>query len=302
MNEESVSAVVVVFDTDPALLESCLGSLRRARSASARPLEVIVVDNSPHDRLAQQFGAEVDSWVSGHGNIGFGRAANLGIGMARHDNILLLNPDAELEPLALDALVDEGAAHPDSLLCGWLGRGDRVQVDAYMHWWSSSGRLLRRRGYRRYLEAAKRNSSSVRVQKVSGGGLYARRELLLSLGPFDERFFLYGEDADLSVRARQLGHALRAVPGAPITHHAASSQDHHSALIERARTDAAIRVSRYHLPLGSSLLTQLDLALVTVVGILVAQVGSSGTLASRRQRLGVLLKWGFKRDLKPFEP
>jgi GT2 family glycosyltransferase len=298
-----ITIVVIVFDTDPALLEQCLTSAKRASRQSDYDIEILVVDNSAHDSLRTLFVDLTDEWIHGQGNIGFARAANLGTMRANGQYILFLNPDAALQSSSIDALRRATDTAPrDSLFCGWLNDNEgTVQVDAYLHWWTSVGRLLRRTAYRRYLNDASA-ASLVPVQKVSGGALFGDRGSLQRFGPFDERFFLYGEDADLSTRARAQRYSLWAVPAAPISHFAASSQRNYSNLVERARIDATIRISRYHLPFLSSIAVQIDLALVTGLAILLGRKGSSNSLSARSARFGQILRWGFHRDRPPFHP
>jgi N-acetylglucosaminyl-diphospho-decaprenol L-rhamnosyltransferase len=297
-----ISIVIIVFDTDPRLLEDCLLSAHRARSSSSYVVEMIVIDNSPHEALRSRFSDRVDRWLHGQGNIGFAKAANLGTDVARGRRLLFLNPDAVLESSALEALeLAADSTDGDSVFCGWLSQDGLVQVDAYLHWWTSIGRLLRRSAYRRYLEMNV-DAPLVAVQKVSGGAMYADRSMLERLGPYDERFFLYGEDADLSVRARKAGLSLWAVPAASIPHVAASSQMRYSTLVERARADATIRISRYHLPLLASIAVQIDLLFITILAVALGKKGSSNSVRARRARLGEIWRWGMKRDRTPFVP
>lgn len=297
MTDPRVTIIVIAFKTSHDLLAASLASARQLQGT-----ELIVVDNSPTDALRDAFGPLADVWISGHGNIGFARAANTGVRAARGSHVLLLNPDAWLSPGALTALVRAAGGAPGALFCGWLEQQGVPQVDAYLHWWSSTGRLLRRRAYRTYLESTTTTSPPIPVQKVCGGGLFAATQLLEQLGPFDERFFLYGEDADLSVRARKRGIDLFAVPTARIEHRAASSQAAHSILVEQARADAAVRITRYHLPRVLSLLAQLDLLVVTALGLLESRASSSASAQGRRSRFAVILAWGLRSDRAPFAP
>lgn len=297
MTDPRVTIIVIAFKTSHDLLSASLASARQLDGT-----ELIVIDNSPTDALRDVFGTMADEWISGHGNIGFARAANLGVRAARGSHVLLLNPDASLSSGALDALIRAAGAAPGSLFCGWLEQQGVPQVDAYLHWWSSTGRLLRRRAYRTYLESTTAAAPPIPVQKVCGGGLFAATRLLEDLGPFDERFFLYGEDADLSVRARKQEIGLYAVPGARIEHRAASSQVAHSVLVEQARADAAVRITRYNLPRVLSLLAQLDLLVVTALGLVGSRASSSASARGRRSRFAVILGWGLRRDRAPFAP
>jgi N-acetylglucosaminyl-diphospho-decaprenol L-rhamnosyltransferase len=67
-------------------------------------------------------------------------------------------------------------------------------------------------------EAVRSGASSVVVDWLSGACLLVRRDAFLAAGGFDERFFMYWEDADLCRRLRGQGHTIRYVPGATAVH------------------------------------------------------------------------------------
>lgn len=295
-----LSVVVVLYRTDPDLVRRCIGSVRAATTAGIS-VEVVVVDNSGNAKL-DGLRHLADAWVAPPNNLGFASACNLGMAQATSPYVLFLNPDARLETQSLIALIAAASARPRALFCGWLRQGASVQVDAYLRWWSSSGRLIRRRGYGRYLESEAKQEKLVPVEKVSGGALFAPRSLLATLGPFDERFFLYGEDVDLSERAKARGIGLYAVPAAPVEHEASSSMVAHSALVEAARADAAIRLNAYHLPYGLALLTRVEFALVTIAGLLPGLARSSRTRSARLARFGEIRRWGIWPDRPKFVP
>ena len=297
-----ISVCVVLFHTEFELVQRCLASVRSSTLTSDTELEIIVVDNSTDDKLRAPFHHLANRWIHSGDNVGFGIASNTAVKAASGDLVLFLNPDAEISPNALSELASLiNATNEKRLLCGWLISDGQVQVDAMMHWWSSTGRLIRRRLYRKYLADAA-SLPLVQIQKASGGALFGNRSDLIGLGPFDERFFLYGEDADLSVRAQSKGFKLYGVPSAVVQHIGASSQASHSVLVEQARTDAAIRLTSYHLPRLLSILCRLDLAVITAFGLVPGLGRSSGNKAARTARFSELRRWSIARDRPVFHP
>lgn len=298
-----VSVCIVLFHTDRDLVDRCLASVARAARYAGGATEIVVVDNSRDPELRGVFGDRVDRWLWTPENLGFGAAVNRGCAVARGAAMLFLNPDAELDETALERLRTAAAGFGDRevLLAGWLHQAGRVQIDAFLFWWTSVGRRRTRARFAAQLRAAA-GTPLFAVDKVCGGALFGERSLLLRLGPFDERFFLYGEDADLSVRARKAGVALFVVPTARVAHAAASSQQHFSALVERARADAAIRISSYHRSRRAALAVRVDLLVVTVLGLLPGLGKTSGSKQARIGRLRELRRWGLATDRPQLRP
>lgn len=300
MTDRVVTVAIVTFRTDFRLFEECVASARRSAERAGVEVEVLIADNSGNDHFAE-LRESADRWIDMGGNAGFARASNNAIASARGEYVLLLNPDAALDVDALAQLLAAEERHPGALFCGWLTAYGRTQVDAYLRWWTSSGRFVRRGRYRKYLDTAAA-TALVPVEKVSGGALFGRRDLLRALGPFDDRYFLYSEDVDLSYRASRAGVPLYAVKGAKVSHQASSSQASHSALVESARTDAAIRLNSYHLPYLIALATRLELALITLLGLLPGLGRSSGSRRVRIARFNQIAAWGLRREMPRFNP
>jgi len=306
-SERSLGIVVVLYKTETSLVEACLTSLASALDENGVEAAIVVVDNSVDGKLEKLFGTMVDAWVNNDSNAGFAKATNKGFGIlsARYsvENVLFLNPDASVTASGLRAGLDAVTSDvgDQSMFCGWLARDGHVQVDAYMTWYFSLGRLSRRAAYRKKLIRAS-NRPLVPVQKVSGGALLVRSSIFQDVGLFDESFFLYGEDVDLSLRAKAKNIALFAIPGFPVEHVGASSQSSSSTLVERARTDAAIRLVSKHRGFIASLIARVELAVITVIGLLPGLGRSSGSKAARRRRLQELKRWSLRRTVEPFEP
>ncbi|OZC70066.1 hypothetical protein CH306_05775 [Rhodococcus sp. 15-725-2-2b] len=295
----SVDVIIVCFNSDPVLLKGCVDSVSSSYSESNIPGTVILIDNAsdiPVEHTIDASGVRVYRMDS---NVGFGRAVNHGVSISDADHVLLLNPDAAIKPDGIRRLSDVVKQQPRSLVGGWLQRDGKVQSDAYMQWDFSVTRLWSRGRFASTLMDSALDV--VNVEKVCGGALFADRRLLAELGPFDPRFFLYGEDADLSRRAASLGVRLLVARHAPVEHISASSQKSYGSLVEQARADAAIRITSYHRNRVVSLLQRFELFIITLVGA-VAGGASSSTRRARLDRLKQVRRWGLMSDAPPYSP
>ncbi|SNT30445.1 glycosyltransferase [Rhodococcoides kyotonense] len=295
----TVDVVVVCFESDPDLLRACTDSVQASYRECGIEGSILLVDNASSTPVEDTIDASNMRVLRMERNVGFGRAVNHGVANSTADSILMLNPDAALAPDGLARFLDAADHHRRSLVGGWLHRDGRVQSDAYMQWNFSISRTRRREQFASELAGVEEDV--VVVEKVCGGALFADRKLLEELGPFDSRFFLYGEDADLSRRASAQGIELLVARRAEIQHIAASSQKSHGRLVERARADAAIRLTSYHCCRLTSYLQRVELALVTLAGV-IAGGASSASRRARVARLGQVWRWGLKRDAPPFSP
>jgi GT2 family glycosyltransferase len=244
MPGRSLSATIVVFRSDPRLLARALRSLavavREARGAGlVGEMTLHVVDNGPAEaesRLEEALQAwDLDAGAvelhAGHGNVGYGRANNLVLERLASDVHLIMNPDVELEPGALCATLAALDGHPDVGMVAPAVYGDdgtpQYLCKRYPSVWVLFLRgfapgFLRRRFARAIDDYEMRDVIADRfvgsVPLASGCFLVARTPLLVELGGFDPRFFMYFEDYDLSLRmGRRAGVAY--VPEARIVHH-----------------------------------------------------------------------------------
>ncbi|KZF09104.1 hypothetical protein A2J03_03280 [Rhodococcus sp. EPR-157] len=293
-----MDVVIVCFNSDPELLQLCTDSVHASYKACGVEGSIILVDNASDKPVDETIDTTSMQTLRMDINVGFGRAVNYGVRTSVADSILMLNPDAAIAPDGLAQFLQSAAHHQRSLVGGWLHRDGVVQSDAYMQWDFSVSRLRKRRRFAAALAAV---DDDLIVEKVCGGALFADRALLAQLGPFDPRFFLYGEDADLSRRAAAEGVSLILARRAEVAHVAASSQTSYGHLVERARADAAIRLSAYHCRRFASYFQRVELAVVTLLGA-IAGGASSSSRGARLARLEQVWRWGFKRDVAPFQP
>ena len=245
----ALSVSIVCFHTPRrqllALLDSLALACEQAREALPLTLvDITIVDNSERDQLESgDFSADnsVESAqlpslsgcnprvLHGHGNIGYGAAHNLAIGESSADYHLLLNPDVELDS--------------DSLAIGLAYLAENASVALVSPAAVNSGErqylckrypsvlilLLRgfipaalRAPFARKLAAYEmrdlpQDRPSTNIPITSGCCMLCRGHPLREIGGFDERFFLYFEDFDLSLRLGRLGKLVH-VPAMRINH------------------------------------------------------------------------------------
>jgi len=227
--------VVIVNWNTLRELEECLRSVRKAGS---RGTEVVVIDNASPDGSAEMVRRKFADvrLIENRENLGFAKAANHGISASHGRYVFLLNPDAEVHPGALAALVhfgDDNAdvgifgpkiLNPDGSIQYSCRRFPTLAAGIFRN--SFLGRLFANNPYtREYLMADWDHNEPRDVDWVSGAALVARRDLLDDVGPLDERFFMYCEDVDLAYRAKQKGWRVMYFPGATVVHARARSSD-----------------------------------------------------------------------------
>jgi len=244
MTPVSLSVAVVTYRSDPGLLARALASLAAAvETARSRGLLrdacLFVVDNGPAHWRPPLVRA-LDAWprecgamelVSGHGNVGYGRANNLVLPRLHSELHLILNPDVELERDAMAQAIATLHAHPEVGLLAPAVVGDdgatQYLCKRYPSVWVLFLRGFAPAGLRRRFAAAldryeMRDAIAGEFMKgvplASGCFMLVRTALLARLGGFDPRFFMYFEDYDLSLRmAREAAVAYE--PRARIVHH-----------------------------------------------------------------------------------
>lgn len=243
-----VSVIVVSHDSS-RVLPRCLDSLaQRARGVS---VETVVVDNASADDSARIAGGRRGvSVIVNPVNRGFAAAVNQGLAATTGRYVLWLNPDAALLNDGLGALVAHMDARPSVGILGphvvdpdgALQRSARAFPSydwAIGHRHGLLTRLFPNNPYsRRYLLADLDPSKRRAVDWVSGAALLHRRTLVRQIGGLDEAFFMYCEDVDFCLRARQAGWATEYHPALLVEHEVAGSTRARSRamLIERHRS------------------------------------------------------------------
>jgi GT2 family glycosyltransferase len=247
-----VTVVVVTYD-GAHLLPGCLDSLA-AQTISRDRMRVVLVDNASHDGTLDLVRRDYP-WVeviASPRNLGFAGGNDLALARLETPYAFLLNSDARADPRCLETLLaaadrpgtQRDAAFNATVLLAQRYRhahadetGPEVLVtpagcvvadDAGdVRLVNTTGNLVTTDGYgidRGWLEDADRHRPEAEVFGFCGAAVLLRRSALEQVGLFDETFFMYYEDTDLSWRLRRAGWGVRHVPGASVDHiHAASS-------------------------------------------------------------------------------
>lgn len=223
------SVLVVAYRSEDWLPRS-LGAIPAAMAGTDH--EVIVVDNASPDDSARVVREQFpDALLLEPGeNLGFARAVNLAARHARGDWLVLLNPDTEARPSSLDELLAFARGRPGAGIVGGRTVDEHGVVDPSSCWglptlWSrvcfATGLSTVLRGHPLFdpESLGEWQRDSVReVGMVTGCLAAIDRRLFLDLGGFDERFWMYGEDADLNLRVRQRGLVPMITPDAEVVH------------------------------------------------------------------------------------
>jgi N-acetylglucosaminyl-diphospho-decaprenol L-rhamnosyltransferase len=220
-------SIVVVTYNSIEHIHACLAAL--ARHPPRLDHEIVVVDNASSDGTGT---AVRQRWpavrvIDAGANTGFARASNLGIRQSSGDLILLLNPDTEVRPGAVDTLAaalesDRDAAVSGPRLVDTHGRPE-LSFGAMM------GPLAELRqkalvqgsqrgvpGIRGWVDRLTRQSRA--VDWVSGACLLVRRSDAEAVGLLDERYFMYAEDVDFCAAIRARGRKVVFTPAAEVVH------------------------------------------------------------------------------------
>ena len=239
MSGPQVSAILVNYNAGDELrraLQSLTDEMHEMR------WEAAIVDNASTDgseAIVAEFKSHA-SLIENRENLGFARAVNQGLARTTAPLVLIMNPDCRLVAGAIATLRSELALHeycaivgprilnPDGSVQG-SARGDPDMLTGLFGRTASLARLMP------WLRISQRNvvsdaairsgHQSVVVDWLSGACMLVRREALQKMKGFDERYFLYWEDADLCRRLRGAGYHVRYVPGATAIHRVGHSSN-----------------------------------------------------------------------------
>ena len=221
------AAVVVNFRAG-SLLTECVRSV--FADSSAGEVELVVVDNGSDDGSVDELVRAIPDVrvIRSPGNVGYARAANLGIAATRAPVVAVLNPDLTMESGTAKALLARFDEEPALGACGPRVRnldgtdypsarrsptiGLAVAHGLLGLWWPANPFTTR---YRQ-LNADPALPRS--VDWVSGAAIWLRRSALDAVGGWDERYFMYMEDLDLCWRLKGSGFEVAYEPAGAVTH------------------------------------------------------------------------------------
>lgn len=192
----------------------------------------VVFDNASDDGSAEAIAAAFPQveLIASDENLGFAKANNLVAAQAKTEWLLLLNPDTECHPGAVDNLMAFAKANPQAGITG----GRTVFPDGSLNiascWmritpWSAfcsatglSSIFSKSSLFNPEAMGDWQRDTIRQVDIVVGCFMMVPRALWTKLGGFDLRYFMYGEEADLCLRAKALGYQPMVTPDAQIMH------------------------------------------------------------------------------------
>lgn len=224
---EPIATVVIVTYNSADTIAGALDSLTPAHEAGL--IRCVVVDNVSRDTTVQTV-REDYGWVTmieSGANIGYGRGCNLGLENAGTPYAMFMNPDARMEPDAIEIMcsfLDENERA--AMVAPAIVEGDHLQGCGGL---PTPGRILRRAAGSRSseLEQTKIQPGSEPFQSdwLCGAILMIRTELAKEMGGFDPEIFLYYDETDLCRRLLDDDWELWAVGRAVAQHDANASAE-----------------------------------------------------------------------------
>ncbi len=211
-------SIIIVNYNVKYFLEQCLHSVLHALT----PLqaEVFVVDNASDDNSIEYLRPmfPMVNFIPSEKNLGFGKANNLALQQCKGDYILFLNPDTLVAEDCFEKCLAFMTAHPSAGALGirmidgsgkFLPESKRAFPSASTAFYKLVGLsaiFSRSRFFNKYSLGYLDEHQNHIVDVLAGAFMLVKKEVLQKVGAFDEAFFMYGEDIDLSYRIQKAGY------------------------------------------------------------------------------------------------
>ncbi len=215
-----ITAIIVSFNVKHYLVQ-CIMSLFK----SYPDIEIIVVDNDSHDGTQSYLQEVLDGqqqeqliFIANKENVGFGKANNQALEQAHGDYILFINPDTFVGEDTIQTCLDFISTHPEAGIIGsrmlningsFAKESRRAVPLPLTSFYKLCGLTalfpnspIFGKYYMQYLDESK----ICKIDVVSGAFMMTSKKLLEKYGAFDEEFFMYGEDIELSYRFSKYGY------------------------------------------------------------------------------------------------
>ncbi|MEO6407070.1 MAG: glycosyltransferase family 2 protein [Ferruginibacter sp.] len=223
-------SIIIVNYNVKYFLEQCLYSALKA--CEELKTEIFVVDNNSSDGsrayLELKFPSVYFSWNTE--NVGFGKANNQALANAKGEYILFLNPDTIVAEDSLTKCIQYFETHKQAAAIGihmidgagfFLRESKRSFPSPLASFSQMIGLAATFPGskiFALYYAPQLAENQSGKVDVLAGAFIMVRKKILDKTGGFDEDFFMYGEDIDLSYRIQQAGFENHYFAGTSIIH------------------------------------------------------------------------------------
>ncbi|GII53541.1 hypothetical protein Pth03_19300 [Planotetraspora thailandica] len=256
-------SVIIVTYRSAGYIARCLAAVEGAIKSlpAGTSGEVIVVDNNSPDDTVEVVKAAAP-WakvVARDVNGGFAEGCTAGAGVATGRHLVFVNPDAEVRPEAFAQLAECAERHPRAGIVGGRCVTEAGENDPRSWWgrptlWSmlcfAAGLSTVFPGHRLFdPESPTTWTGERQVPIVTGALMLVSRRLWDEVGGFDTRIFMYGEDADLCLRARKAGYRPMVTDRAVFVHPGGMSSSSLRKMILLFTGKAT--VVRRHFPFGT---------------------------------------------------
>jgi O-antigen biosynthesis protein len=213
-------SVIIVNYNVKYFLEQCLHSVQQAIAGMSMPAEVFVIDNNSSDGSIEFLQPQFPQikFIANKENMGFGKACNLGISLSKGEYILLLNPDTIVPEDCFEKCISylENNEAVGALGIRMLDGSGSFLKESKRSFPSPATSLFKLFGLARMFPKSKffakyhlghlNEMQNNEVDVLAGAFMMIRKEVVDKTGGFDESFFMYGEDVDLSYRIQKAGY------------------------------------------------------------------------------------------------
>lgn len=212
---------VAVVILNYKLKEQTIKSLNSVKKSSYKNLDLIIVDNNSDDGIAGKVKSIPDvGFIQNKENLGYTGGNNTGIKLAlkkEADFVFILNPDTTIDKDAILKLVNFLLEHPDvGIVCPKIYFSDTKKI------WYAGGMFDMQNVLGSHRGVNEKDQGQYddpqETDYVTGAAMMVKKDVFDRVGFFDERYFLYYEDADFSYRAKLAGYKIMYVPSAVIYH------------------------------------------------------------------------------------
>ena len=255
-----VSILIVSYGAEDMVFE-CLQSV--IGGAGDGIVEIILVDNAADSEFCKAIRSRFPAvrLLPQTENLGFARGCNVAASVAKGEYLLLLNPDTVVLAGAIERLLAFARRRPDAGIWGGRTVFDNGSLNPMSCWrrptlWGlfCSGLALDTRFpnspiFNSYGYGGWRRDRERDVDVVAGCFLMIDKPLWDRLAGFSPEFFMYGEDADLCLRAKNLGYRPAVTPEATIVHHGSGTEFDQAKKIRQVLAARALLIRRHFGPL-----------------------------------------------------
>lgn len=228
-------SIIIVNYNVKEFLQNLLNSIEKASNNYST--EIFIVDNASDDGSVKLIREKYPSinLIANEENVGFGKANNQALRNANGKYIMMINPDTIIGEDTIDKMIGFFEMNPEAGLAGCkiLNPDGSLQLACRRSFpgpWTSfckvtglSNLFPKSKLFARYNLTYLNENQSYEVDAVSGSFMMMKKEVYEKVGGFDEEFFMYGEDLDLSYRIKKAGHKVYYVHNTQIIHYKGES-------------------------------------------------------------------------------